>query len=62
MIGVNNTSISRYLNPSLSTINIKRDEIASWILKLLIQLNDKTDKKENLKVLLTTELIERNTI
>lgn len=62
IIGVNNTSISRYLNPSLSTINIKRDEIASWILKLLIQLNDKTDKKENLKVLLTTELIERNTI
>lgn len=63
IIGVNNSSLSKYITPSLSTINIKRDEIASWIIKLITKLNKKDyENIDDLKVLLNTELIERNTI
>lgn len=58
VIGVNNTSLSRFLYPTLSTINIDRKAIAESILSLFERL--KTES--NPSITLTTNLLIRGSI
>lgn len=57
IVGVNNSSLSRYVTPSLTTVGIRRDEIAKAIIDLVDRL--RKGEKENLSVLLETDLIVR---
>jgi Transcriptional regulators len=62
VVGVNNSTLSKYLTPALTTLNIRRDEIAKAILSLLEQLGETQKENEKLSVLLNTDLIKRDSI
>ncbi len=57
VIGVNNTSLSRFLSPALTTVSIDRKAIAESILSLFKRL----ETEENPTIMLNTRLIERQT-
>ncbi len=58
IIGVNNTSLSRYLSPTLTTINIDRKAIAENILSLFERLKS----ERNPSITLNTNLLIRGSV
>ncbi len=62
VIGVNNTSLCRFLSPVLTSVHIRRDEIAKWIIELLSRIRSGQGESKGLLVLLQTDVVERESV
>lgn len=63
VIGVNNSRISRYTSPKLSSLDINREEIGDAIINILGRMfNEESIEKESLHIQLNTNLIKRESL